>query len=211
MVAQCKTNSGFKTLIYLACFALFACTDPKVTVVELSNTLPADISHIVDRFSKDKIDYDISGKKIIFYGPEEDIGDLVVLLKQLDSKDSQYLLQFSWGKHKRYSTTKLPSPFIAQLNTPTNLQLFSSPWQINLQAIQNNKFVLHLVQYAQSNQGNMEIQSIKLTDGSKVKFRDSANQATTEKHFQVILNENKMEPVSIEGMPKGLHLTLERI
>jgi len=208
MVEQRKTHFGCAALIYLS-LLLSACSNSELTIIELQHINPTEVENIIARFSKDDIQYDIVNQKIIFYAPKENIKDLAHLLNQLDSKPNQFLLSFSWGKIKRYSTIQLPSPIIISPEKATFIHINRDYWQATLHASNNKSYSLNFIKQLKDEKQNLDIKSVKLSDGTKVKFKD--RDTTQEDHgFSITLTEGIETKINEPQLPQGLYLKLER-
>lgn len=208
MVAQRNTYFRCTAFIYLS-LLLGACTNTELTIIELQHLKPTEVENIITRYSKDKIEYDIVNQKIIFYTNKENIQGLTHLLEQLDSKPNQFLLSFTWGKIKRYSTTLLPSPLIIGTTQPITININRNTWLASLEASNNNTYSLKFINQPKEDHQNLDVRSVKLADGTRVKFNQSAA-TQSESSFSITLVEGVETKINNPLLPKGLHLKLER-
>jgi len=210
MVAQRKTHTRCKALIYLIGLLLIGCSEPKTTIIEFESIDPIKLSGLLERYSNEEIQYDIIDNRIIFHSDEKSIANLIDLLKELDSQTNNFLLTFSWGQQKRYSTITLPNPISLATNLETPLTLFSKPTVLKLTPISNNRYSLNITLLnSPQKQSGQQIESISTPNQINLKLTTQQN--PTEEFYQVVLSEGVITKLGNATLPKGLHILLEKL
>ncbi|GAA6133426.1 hypothetical protein NBRC116188_02150 [Oceaniserpentilla sp. 4NH20-0058] len=208
MLAQRKTNKRYQAAIYLTLLCLISCSNESITIVELRNLQAENSVKLIERYTQDDISYDIIDNRIVFYTHKENIQPLISLLETLDKSPNHYILRFSWGDRKHYSTTALPAPIPINLNTENPVSLFNKYWALKLVSLNQSQFSLSVFTKNIKNASRAEIESIKIQNGTKLKFRNQNNIEANPTAHKFIINKHEKTMVTIEGWPEGIFLEI---
>ncbi|MFY0640800.1 MAG: hypothetical protein JXR16_07115 [Bermanella sp.] len=189
---------------------LCACSDKEYTVVELHHLEPSTLASILNKQLGEDIEYDISGKSIIFYAGASKLTPIITLLNSLDKPPSIYTLTFAWASKYKRSTTQLPHSITIQSSTPNTIKIFDSLWQTSIDQINQDQVLLTLIQ--KNNANEKEYQQIFFNDpkGVIVQRVESQTEPQLLKQ-QFVLTLNTKERINHDMLPKDLVVTVTRL